>query len=253
MTATTDKTMTTEKEKEKDFTMAPNALRRFYTRLPGFEAKHAFLWITLRSYHNDTDGYAYPSQDQLAFDTGTTPKTVAAWLEVLVDYDLVKIEKREQGSGLNNSYYLKMPIADEADFLAAYPETIAVFERQEKHKKKRRAQRDENMAKSAAKHAEQEKREQRKEKAAARAAEIMEEAARQIVPDPAESEQLDARESVCVNGDQSMQPLAADPIVQVDYQPADPYVRPARESVQDNPLVYPAPVPSDDDEDLEWI
>ena len=140
------------KTAEKDFTKVPNPLFQLYTRLPGFKGQHAFLWTVLRNYHNDAYGYAFPSQDQLAADMNTSAKTIGGWLGVLEEYNLIKIIPRQQGSGDHNKYVLYMPIADKDEFIAAYPETAAIFKRQVTHKEARRVQRDENMKKASAKH-----------------------------------------------------------------------------------------------------
>lgn len=164
--------MTMTFENEKNFTKTPNALFKLYTRLDDFTAAHAMLWTVLRNYHNEAEGYAYPSQDQLAFDMGCSDKTIRKMLKVLENRNLLKIDD-QRGSKNNNQYHLKMPLTTMEEFIAAFPDDDVEqkFKDHAAFIERRRAERDKNLAQAAAKHAEQAQADQKHEERATKAAE----------------------------------------------------------------------------------
>jgi hypothetical protein len=106
----------------KDFTQAPNALWRLYTRLPNFKANHALMYVVLLDYHNADDGYAFPKQSDLSKRLSVGTNAPAAIAKVLKEYGLVDT-KRESFGG-NYRYYLRMPITDEDEFNAKFGHLI---------------------------------------------------------------------------------------------------------------------------------
>lgn len=103
-----------ERDIKGDFTKAPNALWKFYTKLPDFIGDHAILYLILLDRYNDSLGYAFPGQDELELKTGYSQGKLKRLRGVLVRYDLV--EEQRKGNGSNIRYYLKLPILDEVEF-----------------------------------------------------------------------------------------------------------------------------------------
>lgn len=106
-----------------NFTMAPNALWRLYTRLPGFKATHIATYLVLADYYNENEGYAYPKNLDLQLRLGISENTVTRALKILEKYNLLSYEKLH---GRNNIYFVYMPIENEDDFYNAFPEAQAL-------------------------------------------------------------------------------------------------------------------------------
>lgn len=110
----------------KDFTKAPNALYTLYTRLPDFKAEHAMAYIILTSYYNTEYGYAFPTQQDLALRLNVGINKPASITKVLEKYGLVKRERR--GTKGNYVYFVNLPVDNEAEFYANFPQAKAHYE-----------------------------------------------------------------------------------------------------------------------------
>lgn len=114
-------------EERSNYTMAPNALWRLYTRLADFKPIHAMTYLVLADYYNVNEGYAYPKNIDLQIRLNVSENTVTQSLKVLEEYGLISYEKL---LGRNNVYYVYMPIEDEDRFYESFPEA------KERHKEK---------------------------------------------------------------------------------------------------------------------
>jgi hypothetical protein len=109
----------------KNFTKAPNALFMLYTRLPNFKADHAMMYTVLVHFYNDEHGYAYPTQQELALRLNCGINKPAQLIKVLEDYGLVtKVRNKQLG---NYKYYLELPIDNEKEFYAKYPQALSYY------------------------------------------------------------------------------------------------------------------------------
>lgn len=108
------------KTKDGNFTKVPNELFQLYTRIPGFNGDHVLMYAVLTSYHNDTYGYAFPPQDELAARLNCHPNKIGRVGKKLREVGLIDYRRRYAGG--NYVYYVKEPIKDERLFFEMYPE-----------------------------------------------------------------------------------------------------------------------------------
>ena len=105
---------------DRNYTKMPNELFQLYTRIPGFNGDHALMYAVLTHYHNDTYGYAFPPQDELAERLNCGINKVGRLARKLDEVGLVEYKRRYAGG--NYVYYVKPPIKDERLFYERFPE-----------------------------------------------------------------------------------------------------------------------------------
>jgi hypothetical protein len=80
-----------------------------YVYVPGFRPDHVYLYAIIVDKYNVKEGYAYPTQDQLAILYGKTTQSVRRDIRKLIDVGLVR--KVEFTSRANNGYVPLKPLS----------------------------------------------------------------------------------------------------------------------------------------------
>ncbi|WP_029100207.1 helix-turn-helix domain-containing protein [Brevibacillus thermoruber] len=122
-----------------DYVEVPNAIHRLYTRIPGFTADHALMYIVLMDFYNVEYGYAYPTKWDLAHRLNCGENKPSQLAKLLEECGLIRV--KPGGFGRNDIYYVYAPITDEAEFYRRFPEAKARYERRKAGFQKRRANR----------------------------------------------------------------------------------------------------------------
>lgn len=128
--------------KKGNFTQAPNAIWRLYTRLPDFKSDHALMYVVLMDYYNDEYGYAFPTRWTLAERLNCGENKPGELAKVLKKYELIDYDRK--GKRTNNVYYLLAPISDEEKFYAKWPQAKEHYEKKKAMFDERRKQGEEN-------------------------------------------------------------------------------------------------------------
>ncbi|MGC4376201.1 helix-turn-helix domain-containing protein [Fictibacillus sp. Mic-4] len=102
-----------------------------YLYLDKVNASTLLIYDLLCDYYNSEKGYAYPSMDTLALDSGMTRQAVGTHVKVLHEYGLVKIfvEKRKGNKkGEGYKYKPQLPLSRE-ELFKRYPEARKRYEK----------------------------------------------------------------------------------------------------------------------------
>lgn len=117
----------TEKEKKalpfetsKGFSAVPSVIFTLYTKHPEFDVYTLVVYSYLLSRYNKKYGYAFPSQDEIAYTLHISESTVKRSIKKLKALGLIHAGRNSEFN--NNVYYFVKPIEDEAEFFARFKE-----------------------------------------------------------------------------------------------------------------------------------
>lgn len=144
--------MTKEETKEKSkalpfqgtWTAAPNDVIRNYWVHPKFSPLCFAIYMHLLDRFNADEGYAYPTQDQIADTLLVSRQIVNARLKELEEIELIKIMKSPYGSNL--VYIPLKPLKSIEEIEARFPEVIEYRLKHKERREKDRASRDQRKA-----------------------------------------------------------------------------------------------------------
>lgn len=116
-------------EPETDYVKVHRAIYDLYTRIPGFTADHALMYVVLMDYYRTDYGYAFPTQWQLAHRLNCGENKPGQLRKVLEACGLVRCETSRVGDNL--IYRVFAPITDEAAFYERFPEAREYYNKRE--------------------------------------------------------------------------------------------------------------------------
>lgn len=120
------------KDYDGGWTGVPNAIFELYSFHKKFTGACLRVYLYLLHRHNQKEGYAWPTQDQMADDLCLNRRTVRTAIKSLKELDLIEVVRNPEYS--NDVYFLKRPISDRHLFEQKFPEAK---ERREKHEEAR--------------------------------------------------------------------------------------------------------------------
>lgn len=123
--------MSEEKEKypfkiTEHYSPGLNSLKRIYTQHPRFGGNERLIYELLFDYWNSDYGYAFPTVNQLAADSGLSESTVLRCLKTLIELRLIRKERSNVSQ--NNVYYVNKPVSTIEELIRLFPEVEAYRE-----------------------------------------------------------------------------------------------------------------------------
>jgi predicted DNA-binding transcriptional regulator len=142
-------------ETSKGFSSVPKVIFTLYTKHPEFDAYALSIYAYLLSRHNAKYGFAFPTQDEIAYTLHISDSKVKQAIKTLKKLGLIRV-KRNAGF-LNNVYYFEKPIEDEAEFFARFKDEVEKYEREhaekwEKISQRRKADKEKYQEKQKSSH-----------------------------------------------------------------------------------------------------
>lgn len=102
------------------FTGLPNEIFNIYVSHPKFNGNCVLVYMYLLHQYNEEQGYAWPTQDQIADSTFLSRRQVIRIISVLETVGLIKtLYNADYG---NNAYVPLKPISSQEVFEATFPE-----------------------------------------------------------------------------------------------------------------------------------
>lgn len=99
-----------------------NSLKRIYTKHPKFNGNTRLIYELIFDYWNDQYGYAFPTQYDLARDSGLSVASVKTQIKTLTQLDLLQPKKADVNGRKNNVYIVKQPVRAIDEFYRKFPE-----------------------------------------------------------------------------------------------------------------------------------
>lgn len=114
------------------WTGVPNTIFETYSFHPKFTGSTMLVYLYLLLRHNHTEGYAWPTHDQIADAICISRTTVGSAIRALKELDLIIVERNPTHG--NDVYFFKRPIDDRSTFERKFPEAL---EKRIKHEQSR--------------------------------------------------------------------------------------------------------------------
>lgn len=99
-----------------------NSLKRIYTQHPKFNGNTRLIYELLFDYWNENYGYAFPTQWELARDSGLSRGSVIKQLKLLEELGLIEARKSPLGDRKNKVYVIYAPLTTLEAFYKKFPE-----------------------------------------------------------------------------------------------------------------------------------
>lgn len=105
------------------WTGVPNAIFELYSFHPKFTGATLRVYLYLLHRFNHTEGYAWPTQDQIADALCVSRSTVVTAISTLKELDLILVNRNPTYD--NDVYFFKRPITNRTAFDHRFPDALA--------------------------------------------------------------------------------------------------------------------------------
>lgn len=122
------------------FTALPNEIFDIYVSHPKFNGNCVLVYMCLLDHYNETEKYAWPTQDQIADATFISRKSVGRLLKTLEEVELIrKLYNADYG---NHAYIPLKPVSTREEFEAKFPVAVENRRKFEESREKDKCERD---------------------------------------------------------------------------------------------------------------
>ncbi|MES9771583.1 helix-turn-helix domain-containing protein [Priestia megaterium] len=105
---------------------------RYYLYLSGVNAGTLLIYDIICDFYNSELGYAYPSQDRLALESGMGRDTVGNHIKKLLDCGLIVIQTEKRSRTYNRYRYIPQMPLNKYELFRKYPKALKKYEQAEK-------------------------------------------------------------------------------------------------------------------------